>query len=503
MRFFLVNFRHMNGLQKIISTDQIKGADLHTISSQKIRSIDLMEKAASAFVQYLMTLQIANHKFRVFCGSGNNGGDGLAICRMLTENGFDAHAYFIDTNKTPTADCNTNLNRLPEVKIINNESQLPQFNPSDIIIDALFGIGMRGKVEGLFSDVIRAINSSVNTVYSVDMPSGLPSETIAKSDDVVKADLVITFQRPKASFFFPEHKTFVKDWIAIDIGLDEDYIQQLDSKTFYINHEVQQYVKRREKFSHKGHYGHALLMAGSFGKMGAAVLSAHACLKSGVGLLTSYVPKCGVNIMQSSLPEAMCFSDDSEQCLTQFPDISVFNVLSIGPGIGTVLQTEKMLFQLLKSVKVSMVIDADAINILSKNPGWMPHIPQGSILTPHIKEFDRLVGTSAQTTERLVKAAEFAEKLQCVIVLKDACTWVIDNKGHKYVHDGGNPGMATAGSGDVLTGIITGLLAQGYSSAEAACIAVYHHGLAGDKAVKTTGQLGLMATDIVKHLKID
>lgn len=494
----------MNGLQKIISTDQIKGADLHTISSHKIRSIDLMEKAASAFVQYLMTLQIANHKIIVFCGSGNNGGDGLAICRMLIENGFDAHAYFIDTNKTPTNDCSANLKTLHEVKVIENESEIPEFNHTDIIIDALFGIGIRGKVEGLISDVIRAINSSANTVvYSVDMPSGLPSETIAQSEDVVKADLVITFQRPKASFFFPEHKTFVKDWIAIDIGLDEDYIQQSDSKTFYINHEVQQYVKRRAKFSHKGHYGHALLMAGSFDKMGAALLSAHACLKSGVGLLTTHVPKCGVNIMQSSLPEAMCMSDDSEEYLTQLPNISVCNVLAIGPGIGTATETETMFFQLLKNVKVPMVIDADAINILSKNPGWMPHIPQGSILTPHIKEFDRLVGTSSQTTDRLIKAAEFTEKHHCVIVLKDACTWVIDDKGHKYVHDGGNPGMATAGSGDVLTGIITGLLAQGNSSVKAACIAVYHHGLAGDKAAKTTGQMGLMASDITKHLKID
>lgn len=302
---------------------------------------------------------------------------------------------------------------------------------------------------------------------------------------------------------FSEHKHFIKKWVVIDIGLDEKLIQQSNSNIYALDKEIQNQVKPRTKFSHKGHFGHALLLAGSYGKMGAAVLAARAMMKSGVGLLTVQVPKCGIHIMQVSVPEAMCVVDPSDSSLTELTNIKPYNIVALGPGIGTDAPTEQLIHQLLKTIEVPLVIDADAINILSKHPAWTRYLPKGSVLTPHIKEFDRLMGGVSQSSDRLIQAQDFAAKHHCVVVLKDACTWVIDNKGNRFIHYGGNPGMSTAGSGDVLTGIIGSLIAQNYNSTEAACIGVFHHGLAGDTAVKTTGYMGLTASTIVDHLKID
>lgn len=503
MRFFLVNFKEMKELKKILSKNQIKEIDERTIEKNNIQSIDLMEKASKACVQYLMTQHIDNQTIIILCGPGNNGGDGLAIARLLNEHGFETKSFLINSKKKLSYDCSFNLKRLPSTTLVSNHTQIPDLSNADIIIDALFGIGLHGKLEGLYAQVIKAVNNSKKMVYSVDVPSGLPADSITHSELVIQADITMTFQRPKVSFFFPEHKNFVRQWVVVDIGLDEKLIQQSNSNIYALDKEIIYQVKPRSKFSHKGHFGHALLLSGSYGKMGAAVLSARAMLKSGVGLLTVQVPKCGVNIMQVSVPEAMCIVDPSDCTLTELPNINPYNVVALGPGIGTDLHTQQLIHDLLKATKVPLVIDADAINILSKHPEWTSLIPKRSVLTPHIKEFDRLMGGVSQSSERLIQAQDFAAKHQCVIVLKDACTWVIDNNGNYYIHSGGNPGMSTAGSGDVLTGIIGGLIAQKYDSTEAACIGVYHHGLAGDIGAQTTGHMGLTASTIIDNLKID
>lgn len=493
----------MMGLKKILSEREIKRIDLLTIEKNNLRSIDLMEQAAEAFVQYLMTQHIANQTIIVLCGPGNNGGDGLAITRLLNDHGFNTKAFLINTKKEVSSDCSENLNRLPSTTLVSKRSQIPDLSNADIIIDALFGIGLHGSLEGVHAQMIQAVNDSKKLVYSVDVPSGLPADSITNSDSVICADMTLTFQRPKVSFFFPEHKHFIKKWVVIDIGLDEKLIQQSNSNIYVLDKEIQDQVKARAKFSHKGHFGHALLLAGSYGKMGAAVLAARAMMKSGVGLLTVRVPKCGMQILQVSVPEAMCVVDPSDSSLTELPDIKPYNVVALGPGIGTDTPTEQLIHQLLKTIEVPLVIDADAINILSKHPEWTRHLPKGSVLTPHIKEFDRFMGGVSQSSERLIQAQDFAAKHHCVVVLKDACTWVIDNKGNRFIHYGGNPGMSTAGSGDVLTGIIGSLIAQNYNSTEAACVGVFHHGLAGDTAVKKTGYMGLTASTIIDNLKID
>jgi NAD(P)H-hydrate epimerase len=493
----------MMGLKKILSKDEIKEIDLLTIDKNNIQSIDLMEQASEACVQYLMSQHIANQKIMVLCGPGNNGGDGLAIARLLNEHGFDTKAFLINTKKEVSSDCSVNLKRLPSTTLVSHHTQIPDLSNADIIIDALFGIGLHGNLEGLYAQVIQVVNDSKKLVYSVDVPSGLPADSITNSDLVIQADITMTFQRPKVSFFFPEHKKYVSEWIVIDIGLDEKLIQKSHSKIFVLDKEIQNQVRSRKMFSHKGHYGHALLLAGSYGKMGAATLAARAMMKSGVGLLTVQVPKCGVNIMQVSVPEAMCVVDPSDYSVTELSNIKPYNVVALGPGIGTDASTQQLIHHLLKSIDVPLVIDADAINILSKNPDWSRLIPKGSVLTPHIKEFDRLIGGVSQTSERLIQAQEFAAKHHCVIVLKDACTWVIDDNGNRFIHYGGNPGMSTAGSGDVLTGIIGALIAQKYDSTEAACIGVYHHGLAGNIGAQTTGHMGLTASTIINNLKID
>jgi len=493
----------MMGLKKILSEREIKKIDLLTIEKNNLQSIDLMEQAAEAFVQYLMTQHIANQTIIVLCGPGNNGGDGLAIARLLNEHGFDTKAFLINTKKEVSSDCSVNLKRLPSTILVSKRSQIPDLSNADIIIDALFGIGLHGSLEGVYAQMIQAVNDSKKLVYSVDVPSGLPADSITNSDSVICADMTLTFQRPKVSFFFPEHKHFIKKWVVIDIGLNEKLIQQSNSNIYVLDKEIQNQVKARSKFSHKGHFGHALLLAGSYGKMGAAVLAARAMMKSGVGLLTVQVPKCGIHIMQVSVPEAMCVVDPSDSSLTKLPNIKPYNVVALGPGIGTDAPTEQLIHQLLKTTEVPLVIDADAINILSKHPEWTRHLPKGSVLTPHIKEFDRLMGGVSQSSDRLIQAQDFAAKHHCVVVLKDACTWVIDSKGNRFIHYGGNPGMSTAGSGDVLTGIIGSLIAQKYDSSEAACIGVYHHGLAGDIGVQKTGHMGLTASTIIDNLKID
>jgi hydroxyethylthiazole kinase-like uncharacterized protein yjeF len=493
----------MDKLKKILNASQIREADKYTIAHNSISSIELMENAAHAFVNAFKKQDIEDKKIVVVCGAGNNGGDGLAVCRLLRHTGIDASAILIKFKKTLSPDCDTNFNRLREVTVITETTDLPDFSTYDIIVDALFGSGLSRPISGFVAKVIEEINHANKEIYAIDVPSGLFCDTISTSECIVKAAHVICFQRPKLAFFFPESGDYIKSWEAVDIGLNESFIQEQDARHYLIDEVVSHCIKPRPRQSHKGTYGHALLLAGSHGKMGAAILSARACLRSGVGLLTSHVPKCGYDIMQISVPESMCLTDDSENKLTRLPDITNYDSVGIGPGIGTDDSTLEMLKNLLENSLQPLVLDADAINLLSANHALLPLLPKNTILTPHIKEFDRLVGKSQDTPERLEKLQKFCKQYHCVVVLKDAYTCVCSPEGNKYFNTSGNQGMATGGSGDVLTGIITGLLAQKYEPLLAALIGVYHHGKAGDAGVNLRDYSSLIASDIIENIRIE
>ncbi|ARV13931.1 NAD(P)H-hydrate dehydratase [Polaribacter sp. SA4-12] len=493
----------MFDLKKIISANQTRKTDNNTIKKECISSLELMERASIAFVNAIENSIYKDQKIAVVCGIGNNGGDGFAITRILQAKGYFAKAILIKTTKNLSNDCKTNFNKLAEVTIIETKDDLFDFKKFDIIIDALFGSGLTRKIEGLAANTIKNTNAAKKYVFSVDIPSGLYCDKLPDSDFIVKSNITISFQRPKLSFFFKESNQYIKDWKVINIGLDEDFIQELPTNHFVLDGTISKIVKKREKHSHKGTFGHSLIIAGSYGKIGAAVLASQACLKSGTGLLTTYIPNCGYDILQFSTPEAMCLTDKKKTYISKLPDISSYNSIGIGPGIGKNNSTKGVLKQLFESTKVPLVIDADALNIISENRELMKLLPKNSILTPHPKEFERLVGKWKTTIECFEKQKQFAKEHKCIVILKGANTCICNSEGVLFFNTSGNSGMATGGSGDVLTGIITGLLAQGYTSIKASLIGVYFHGKAGDDANKQKGENALIASDIINYLKIE
>jgi len=492
----------MNDLKKILNAEQIRNVDNHTISNKPIPSIDLMEYASNCFVNSIWDKQFITKKIAVVCGTGNNGGDGLAISRLLKEKKVSVKTYFLNISSKISKDCQLNLTKLGSVEELTNSDPIPNFSKYDLIIDAIFGTGLSKPVGGYYTRIIDSINSQECSIYSVDIPSGMYCDKISDSKHIINADLTVSFQRPKLSFFLPESGAHIKKWRIIDIGLDEEYIQNMDSNKFIIDERIRKHIKTRNRQSHKGNYGRALIIAGSIGKIGAAVLAAKACLRSGVGLLTTHTPKCGYEIMQKSIPESMCSIDKAECYISESPEITNYNAIGIGPGLDQKKDTKEMLEKLFnKAKKGTLVLDADAINIIAKHKELISLIPKNSILTPHIKEFERLVGKCKNSIERFEKQIEFSKTNKCIIVLKNAFTTISTPMGDIFFNTSGNAGMATAGSGDVLTGIITSLLAQKYDPAIAAALGVYCHGHAGDVAAKEKGELGLIASDIIDHLK--
>ncbi len=492
----------IKNLKKILNAGEIRSADSYTISNKPISSIDLMEYASNCFINSIWDKQFITKKIAIVCGPGNNGGDGLSISRLLKEKNISVKTYFLNISSKISKDCQVNLTKIDSVEELTNSDPIPDFSKYDLIIDAIFGTGLSKPLGGYYTRIIDAINSQKCPIYSVDIPSGMYCDKISSSRHIVNADLTISFQRPKFSFFLPENGTYIKKWKIVDIGLDEEYIQNIDSNKFIIDQSIINHSKIRNRQSHKGNYGRALIIAGSIGKIGAAVLAAKACLRSGVGLLTTHIPKCGYEIMQKSIPESMCSIDKAEYYISELPEITNYNAIGIGPGLDQKSETKEMLEKLFnKTKKRTLVIDADAINIIAKHKELISRIPKNSILTPHIKEFERLVGKCRNSIERFEKQIQFSKSHKCIIVLKNAFTTVSTPIGDIFFNTSGNAGMATAGSGDVLTGIITALLAQKYDPTIAAALGVYCHGHAGDIAAKEKGEIGLIASDIIDNLK--
>ena len=490
---------------KILNAEQIRALDAHTIKNEPISSIDLMERASQAFVNWFTNCFDVSKSISIFCGKGNNGGDGLAIARLLNGKGFQVRVFVIEYTEKGSDDFKQNLERLEgnlQVQSIYESHAMPELNNDQIIFDALLGSGLSRQVTGLLGEVIQHINAATGTIISIDIASGLyvdkPNE---KTDIIVKPDHTVTFQLPKLAFMMPQNAEFTGDWHVVDIGLDEGAIEETLTPYYYTDKFAgQALAKKREKFSHKGTFGHALIFAGSYGKMGAAVLSSKACLHSGAGLLTVHIAECGYEILQISLPEAMLSVDRNQRNITEFPNLDSYSAIGIGPGIGQEPLTVRILDELLDQIKAPLIMDADALNILSKHPDLLEKLPAKTILSPHPKEFQRLAGESENEFERLELARNFAKKHNVIIILKGAYTAVILTNGDVHFNSTGNAGMATGGSGDVLTGILTALLAQKYSPEDAAIFGVYQHGLAGDRAAERKTKTAMIASDIIENL---
>ena len=493
---------------KIFPTIQLKELDAYTIENEPVSSIDLMERASRALARAMSERWSAETPFTVFAGPGNNGGDALAVSRLLAERGCRVEVYLFNTKGTLSPDCETNKERLAGVAGIDFHEITTQFVPpvltaEHVVVDGLFGSGLNKPLSGGFAAVVKYINTSPATVVSIDIPSGLMGEdnTYNVHTNIVRAHLTLSLQLPKLAFLFAENAPFVGEWQLLDIGLSEEAIEEKETDFALTEHEdVASMLKPRGKFAHKGNFGRALLIAGSQGMAGASVLAARACLRSGVGLLTVHIPFCNNFIVQTSVPEAMTEIDINDVRFSCATDTDDYQAVGIGPGLGKAGDTEAALLEQIESCQTPMVVDADALNLLGEHRSYIGRLPKGSILTPHPKELERLVGKCQNSYERLTKARELARSTGVHILLKGAYSVIIAPSGKCWFNPTGNPGMATGGSGDVLTGVVLALLAQGYDAETAARMAAYVHGLAGDIACKKHGIMGMTAGDIVTCL---
>ncbi len=492
---------------KILTSQQIKEWDEYTILHEPISSIDLMERAAKKCVEWIELKNWQSKQFKIFCGKGNNGGDGLAIARLLLQKGYSVSVYILEFGKLGSEDFQTNLQRLHDlsfvdIHFIQSKENFPIITGNDILIDSLFGSGLNKPLENLAAELVEHINQTKAIVVSIDLPSGLFIDVSSIGNKVIEANHTLTFQSYKLGLLVQENAPFIGEVHVLDIKLHSGYLKEKNFDQQFVEHVfAKQIFKPRKRFSHKGDFGHALIVAGSYGKIGAGVLAAKACLHSGVGLLTCYLPKCGYNIMQTSVPEAMVITDENENIVAQLPgDIEKYSVIGIGPGIGTADETQKLISFFIRRYQKPLVIDADGLNCLSLQKELLKCLPSHSILTPHPKEFDRLFGHHKNDFERINTAKEKSAVLNIIIVLKGHHTLIACPDGKLYFNSTGNSGIAKGGSGDVLTGIITALVAQKYESVFAAILGVYLHGLAGDIAANRLSKEAMTATDITRLL---
>lgn len=495
-------------MQKLLTSVQMRKADEHAIANLPIASIDLMEKAARAFVQSFLRDEFdANQNIAVFCGKGNNGGDGLAIAHLLCNNGCEnVKVYIVNFSSKQTGDFAINLQRLDESRckktIINKASDLKNVK-ADIIIDAILGSGLNKPLEGEYVDLVKYINKLNKKVYAVDVPTGFLTEGRIPSDyNGIAAYKTICFERPKINFFFPESALATETYEVVAIGLDENFMQKQESDFLLTEKtDIRNMLKTRKLFSHKGTYGHALIVAGNTNTMGAALLSLKACLHTGAGLITACIPPSGLIALNTNLPEVMALPREE---YTRIENPTKFQAIAIGPGLGLSTENEKLLESLIITNK-PLVVDADALNTLAERPDLIDKLAENSILTPHMKEFDRLFGDHENWWDRVSTAKLQAERLKVVIILKNQFTFICLPNGKIHINPTGNPAMAQGGMGDVLTGAIVAFLAQKYSSAEAAILACYVHGKAGDhlaeeRAVVNASELAGQLSKEIKQL---
>ena len=491
---------------KLFTSSQIRQLDQLTIKNEPIASIDLMERAADAiYEKYLQTFSY-NDPICIVAGPGNNGGDALALARMFLHTGLKVKVHLIYTGSLSN-DCQTNKERLlfsysDNLIEFNNEFTVPSISNDTIIIDGLFGTGLSRPLTGIFAEVVNWMNQSGCRIVSIDIPSGLEGENnVDISKPIVKASHTFSLQFPKLALLFAENESFVGKWDIIEIGLLPEAIRETASDYHYLEENyIKSLLKKRSKYSHKGTYGHALIVAGSRGMAGASVLSGKAALRSGAGLVTVHGCTSNRTIIQTAVPEIIFQTDQFDDFISDVNVLEIYNSVAVGPGIGTKTETADMLRKLLGQLNKPCVLDADALNIISIEKDLLQLIPKNSLLTPHPKEFERLFGKCNSSYERMMKAQEAARQYEIIIVLKGANTLIAMPDGKLHFNSTGNPGMATGGSGDVLTGILVGLLAQAYTSEETALLGVFIHGKAGDLALENESEESLIAEDIISHL---
>ncbi len=491
---------------RIHNVEQLRAADAYTIEHTPIASIDLMERAATACTEWILKRFHPGQSFTIVCGQGNNGGDGLAVARLLHARGKKITVCIAENCGKQSVDFSANIGRLPkEVTLLrlNKETPtLPVSTDDTVYIDALFGSGLNREADSQAADLIEQLNKSGKTIIAIDIPSGLfaDRETSLRAP-VVNATFTLTFQSPKQAFFYAEYARYTGEWHVLDIGLDTHFLADQKGTIYQLEEaDLATTLKARPAYGHKGTFGHALLLAGSLGKTGAAQLAAKACLRSGAGRVTVRTPECGLLPLQIGVAEAMVNPDEEEQHLSTPLQPGEWQAIGVGPGIGTHHETANVLKRLLQDSAGPFVLDADALNILSDNKTWLHFLPQGTILTPHPGEFERLAGKIENPFDRTAAQLEFAHRYHCYVLLKGQYSALACPDGTLVFNATGNSGMATAGSGDVLTGVITALCAQGYSPFTAAFCGMYLHGLAGDMAAVEIGQTGMIAGDIIEFL---
>ena len=485
---------------KLLTPREIHEWDAHTIANEPISSIDLMERAAEACTDFILQTDLYGKSFKIFCGKGNNGGDGLAIARQLINKGNNVSTYIIEFGAVGTEDFQINLQRLHEITtniyFIQSEKFFPEINSDDIIIDALYGSGLNRPLKDLSAALVEFINQSSANTISIDVPSGMFIDKSSQGNAIIKANTTLTFQCLKLCFLVAENAEYNGKVNVLDIGLHPQFLENISSSLQMIEQaDVQKIYKPRKPFSHKGTYGHALIIAGNKGKIGAALLAANACIRTGAGLTTINIPETYFNVAHTYLPEAMCEAREDSS------DFEKINAVGIGPGLGTKPNTIELLQKVLHEFKSPIVIDADALNIISQSKYLLNEIKENSILTPHPKEFERLFGEAKNDFERINTALERSVKSNFIVVLKGRYT-LIAYKGKGWFNVTGNAGLAKGGSGDILTGIITALLAQKYEPLQAAILGVYMHGLAAEFALEKQSLESMTATDVVNHLGI-
>ncbi|MBO5314425.1 MAG: NAD(P)H-hydrate dehydratase [Prevotella sp.] len=495
---------------KIFTATQIRELDRFTIEHEPIKSVDLMERAARALTWTISETWSNEVPFVVFAGPGNNGGDALAVARMLAEKGYKLSVYLFNISNKLSEDCAINRqrivdsNRIKSFTEVKDEFDPPRLEKGTVIIDGLFGSGLNKPLAGGFASLVRYINKSQAEVVSIDMPSGLMAEdnTYNIGTNIIQADLTLTLQHKKLAFLFAENQQFIGKLKVLDIRLSKEGEEILWTRySIAEENDIRKLLLKRNEFAHKGEMGHALLLAGCHGMAGAAILAARACLRAGSGKVTVRTARRNNDIMQISVPEAIVSADKEDHHISEALPMEDYDAVGIGPGIGTNEHTAIAIITQIRRSQVPIVLDADALNILASHRAWLQQLPPGVIMTPHPKEMERMAGNRfSNSYERLCKAQDMAEQLKAYILLKGKYTALCTPDGNIIFNSTGNAGMATAGSGDVLTGIITGLLARGYQKGDACLLGMYLHGLAGDLAARELGEESLVASDIIAFL---
>jgi len=506
---------------RILTAEAMREVDRAAIEDLGVPSLVLMENAAIGVVEALGQAFGDAESVAVFCGPGNNGGDGLAVARHLAVRGWEVRVFLITGGRELSGDAAVQLGicrkaELPILEVASGDglpAALEAAAECDVVVDALFGTGLARPLEGLFAQAVETINSLPAPCVAVDLPSGLAGSQTRPIGPHVRADLTVTFAAPKVAHVFPPAADAVGEMVVTDLGIPPRLVEEIEEEAgdlhLLMGEELAELLPEREPGTHKGDYGHALIAAGSPGKAGAAILAARAAVRAGAGLVTAAVPEPILQTVDLGSVESMTLglpAGAAGQIAERAADVLLDaaegkTALALGPGLGQEPATASAIRRIVLECPLPLVLDADGVNAFAGRAAELARRKAETILTPHPGELGRLLGisTSQIQEDRLAAARGAAEETGAIVVLKGHLTLVASGTA-VFVNPTGNPGMATGGTGDVLTGLIAGLLAQGLDALDATLLAVYLHGLAGDLAASRLGEGALAAGDLIEIL---